>query len=269
MKLLAVLGVFAIDLVGISIDWTDAVDILLVAFLIYQLYKILKGTVAIRIFVGILAIYLLWQLFQALQMELVAEILGQFIGVGVIALIIVFQQELRRFLLMIGTTGLDRPVARWFRKRSANAVLYDLDIEEITKACTRLSAGMTGALIILTRESDLQLYASSAEKIDGRLSHELLESIFFKNSPLHDGAVIISNNRIMFARAVLPVTDREDFPIGLGTRHRAAAGITEISDAVAVVVSEQTGGISYSTEGQLTTQLSAEDLEQKLREDFS
>lgn len=261
MKLLAVDAFF-------SLGWTDVIDILLVAFLIYQLYKIIKGTVAIKIFVGILAIYLLWQLFQALQMELVAEILGQFIGVGVIALIIVFQQELRRFLLVIGTTGLDRPMTRWFRGGKSAGSQYHVDIPEIKKACTRLSAGLTGALIIITRQSDLRLYASSAERVDGTLSHSMLESIFYKNSPLHDGAVIIANNRIMYARAVLPVTDREDFPIGLGTRHRAAAGITEISDAIAVVVSEQTGSLAYSREGQIYTQLTLEELSERLEADF-
>ena len=252
-----------------EIGWTDVVDILLVAFLIYQLYKIIKGTVAIKIFVGILAIYLLWQLFQALQMELVAEILGQFIGVGVIALIIVFQQELRRFLLMIGTTGLDRPIARWFGGGKRRQSRYVVDIPEISRACSRMASSLTGALIVLTRQSDLQLYASSAEKIDGKLSNDLLESIFFKNSPLHDGAVIITDNRILYARAVLPVTDREDFPIGLGTRHRAAAGITEISDAIAIVVSEQTGSLAYSKDGQIFTKLSVEELEARLEADFA
>ena len=257
------------QLLPFSIGWTDVIDILLVAFLIYQLYKIIKGTVAIKIFVGILAIYLLWQLFEALQMELVAEILGQFIGVGVIALIIVFQQELRRFLLMIGTTGLDRPIARWLGVRGKKQSRYVVDIAEITRACSRMASSLTGALIVLTKQSDLQLYASSAEKIDGLLSNDLLESVFYKNSPLHDGAVIISDNRIMYARAVLPVTDREDFPIGLGTRHRAAAGITEISDAVAIVVSEQTGTISYSKDGQIFTKLSVEELTERLEAEFS
>lgn len=255
----------------ISIRWIDVVDVLLVALLIYQLYYLVKGTVAVNIFVGILLFYLLWLVVKALNMNLFGSILGKFIDVGFIALLIVFQQELRRFLLFIGTSDI-------FTLRKLGKDLFDfkwqvkneqtLDINAIVKACKNMSESKTGAIIILTKNNDLKFYANTGDAIHAKVSVRIIESIFFKNSPLHDGAVIISNNIITGARCVLPVTENSDFPAHLGMRHRAAVGITESTDAMAIVVSEQTGEISIAKEGKLMHALSPQRLRELLEKEF-
>lgn len=255
----------------ISFRWLDALDILLVAILLYQLYKLVKGSAAINIFIGILVVYLSWILVKALDMQLFGSILGKFIDVGVITLIIVFQQELRRFLLFLGTTDI-------FSKSKLGKSLFDLkfnntsngalDIHSIVRACKNMSESKTGAIIVLTKNSDLAFYLNTGDLIDASLSSRILESIFYKNSPLHDGAIIITDNKIKAARCVLPVTESNDFPSHLGMRHRAAVGITESSDAIAVIVSEQTGEISYAKEGSLKHSLSPERLKELLEKDF-
>lgn len=257
----------------ITFRWLDALDIFLVSLLIYQLYNLIKGTAAINIFLGLLSFYLLWLLVRALNMQLLGSILGQFIGVGVIALIIVFQQELRRFLLLIGTTGL---FGRKRRRRSTSILPFNLgstqptklDINALVRACQDMAETKTGAIIVLTRDSELKFYMNTGEKIDAKVTTRLLESIFFKNSPLHDGAIIISNNRVVAARCVLPVTENESFPIHLGMRHRAAVGVTENSDAIAIIVSEQTGDISYAREGELTYNVTPQKLSEMLEKEF-
>lgn len=256
----------------ISIRWIDVVDILLVATLIYQLYYIVKGTVAINIFIGIILFYLLWLVVKALDMPLFGSILSKFIDVGFIALLIVFQQELRRFLLFIGTSDI-------FRKGKLSKNLFDfkwqtkqaqlLDINAILKSCKNMSETKTGAIIIITKNNELKFYANTGDSIDAKVSVRMLESIFYKNSPLHDGAVIISDNTIVAARCVLPVTEHTDFPAHLGMRHRAAVGITENTDAIAIVVSEQTGEISFSKEGELKHALTIERLKELLEKEFN
>jgi diadenylate cyclase len=254
-----------------TIRWLDVIDILLVAFLIFQLYKLTKGTVAIKIFIGIISMYLLWKLVTAFQMEMLGEILGQFMAVGVIALLIVFQQELRRFLLLIGTTEFFKADSR-VGGVLARLLKQDLDsstnVTAIVKACERMSSTKTGALIVVARQSDPLPYTKNGEELDAKLSSRLIESIFYKNSPLHDGAILIAEDRISVTRAVLPVTDNEDFPAELGMRHRSAVGITEQTDAISIIVSEQTGGISYAKEGKLMRDLSAQMLEDQLNEDL-
>ena len=255
----------------ITVRWIDVVDILLVATLIYQLYYLVKGTVAINIFIGILLFYLLWLIVKALDMPLFGGILSKFIDVGFIALLIVFQPELRRFLLFIGTTDI-------FRNGKLSKSIFDfkwqdkqiqlLDINAIIRSCKNMSESKTGALIILTKNNELKFYANTGDGIDAKVSVRMLESIFYKNSPLHDGAVIISGNSIVAARCVLPVTERADFPAHLGMRHRAAVGITENTDAIAIIVSEQTGEISFSKEGELKHTLSPERLKEILEVEF-
>ncbi len=255
----------------ITIRWLDGIDIFLVAILIYQLYKLVKGTVAINIFIGILSFYFLWLIVKVLKMQLLSSILGQFIGVGVIAIIIVFQQELRRFLLVIGTTGFFNRdkikksllIFNWTNKKP-----QAVNINALIKACSSMSETYTGALIVINTSSDLKFYANTGDIIDAIVSKRLIESIFFKNNPMHDGAIIISGNRIKACRCVLPVTDNNSFPAHLGMRHRAALGITEASDAIAIVVSEQTGSISFSKNGELKTNIDAEDLKKLLEEEF-
>jgi uncharacterized protein (TIGR00159 family) len=248
----------------IDFHFLDVLDIILVAFIIYQVYYLIRGTVAIKIFIGILAIYLLWKLVTALQMEMLGEILGQFIGVGVIALLIVFQQELRQFLLFIGNQDLVGK-KKWFRKlfpqRKSES---DINIEAITHACSRMAESRTGALIVIANHSNPDNFIKSSQKLDADISSSLLQSIFFKNSPLHDGAVVIRNGKISSARGILPVSDNLETSDTLGMRHRAALGISELSDSYAIVVSEQTGSISVAQEGKLVNDLSDSDLKQHL-----
>ncbi len=254
----------------IDIRVIDIVDIVLVAVLIYQLYYLLRGSVAINIFVGILLFYLLWLLVKMLDMQLFGSILGKFIDVGFIALLIVFQQELRRLLLFIGTSDL-------FTKGVLSKRIFDFkhkgfcsttDIAAIVKACENMANVKTGALIIIAGNNDLNFYTNTGDKLDAKISVRLLESIFYKNSPLHDGAVIVANNKISGARCVLPVTEQESFPAHLGMRHRAATGITENTDAVAIIVSEQTGDISSAKNGKLKNKLSPKELKDFLEKEL-
>ena len=246
----------------LTFRWLDALDILIVAILLYQLYNLVRGTAAINIFLGILSLYLLWLLVRALNMQLLGSILGQFIGVGVLALIVVFQQEVRRFLLLIGTTGFMSGKGspfKWLQlKRNINR--DSLNINPVVSACLSMAQDATGAIIVIARESNLQFYLNTGEKVEAEVSAKLLESIFYKNSPLHDGAVIISGNKIKAARCVLPVTDDEEFPVHLGMRHRAAVGLSETTDAIVIVVSEQTGAISIMHEGELEYEVSPKQL---------
>jgi uncharacterized protein (TIGR00159 family) len=251
----------------ISFHLIDAVDVLLVALLIYQLYYLIKGTAAINIFIGILLFYLLWILVKALNMQLFGSILGKFIDVGFIALLIVFQQELRRFLLFIGTSDIFTKGKIFDFKWNMNPG-NKMDINAIVKSCKNMSESKTGAIIIITKNNELKFYANTGDEIDAKVSVRMIESIFYKNSPLHDGAVIISGNEIVAARCVLPVTENNEFPAHLGMRHRAAVGITENTDAIAVVVSEQTGDISFSKEGDLKHALTPERLRELLEKEF-
>ena len=246
----------------------DIVDILLVAFLLFQLYKLVRGTVAIKIFVGISAIYLLWKLVEALQMDLLSEILGQFIGVGVLAVIIVFQQELRKFLLMIGNTKFFSKDGimkfKWVNEENT----AEVNINAVIDACKQMANSMTGAIIIITKENSLSSYIDTGELIQGKTSTSLLQNIFFKNSPMHDGAVIITGNKLMAARCILPVIENDAFPSHLGMRHRAGAGITENTDCLAIIVSEERGKISFAKNGKLEIDLSSEQLKVRLQEEL-
>ncbi|MFN0187271.1 MAG: diadenylate cyclase, partial [Bacteroidia bacterium] len=214
----------------LSIRLLDILDILLVGFLLYKIYQLLKGGAAMSIFIGIVAIYVLWWLFvKILDMQLLGALLGQFMSVGVLALIIVFQQEVRRFLLIVGSNrftgkgGLSKRILPWNWKAPKST---PINIAPIVKACVSMSKTKTGALIIIARSSDLKFYESTGDLMDADVSKRLLESIFFKNSPMHDGAVIIENNKVKAARCVLPVTENTDLPAHYGMRHRAALGIT-------------------------------------------
>ncbi|MBC8005610.1 MAG: TIGR00159 family protein [Verrucomicrobia bacterium] len=242
----------------ITIRIMDVVDILLVAILMYQMYRIIKGTVAFSIFIGFFLVYVFWLLVKAMNMELLGSLMGQFIGVGVLALVVVFQQEIRRFLLLLGTNyqmshsfglaqlfSLDKP------KQAT-----DQQIKEIIRACDNLARSKTGALIIISHKNELKEIIRSGEKINARISDALLETIFFKNTPLHDGAVVVVGNRIAAARCILPITERQDLDPGLGLRHRAAVGVSEVTDALAIVVSEELGTISLAIRGELMHKIS-------------
>lgn len=247
----------------------DLIDILLFAILLYEIYNLVKGTAAIRIFVGIILIYVIWKLVKTLQMQLLTEILGQFISVGVIALIVVFQPEIRQFLLMVGNARVIRNQSKRFlfwRFKINNPV--NLNIDNIVKACQKMAATKTGALIVITRQNELLQYISTGQLIEAKINEILLETIFFKNSPLHDGAVIISGNYIRAARCILPVSNRSTIPQNCGLRHRSAIGLTERSDAIAIIVSEERGHISYSIEGELRENVTPSDLSNFLETTF-
>ena len=256
----------------LSFRWIDAIDVLLVAVLLFQLYKIVRGTTAVNIFIGIVSIYFFWLVVKALNMQLLSTILGQFIGVGVIALIIVFQEELRKFLLLIGTNGIINKnyfSKNWFKMSFEAKVSESLDINSIAKACKNMSDSKTGAIIVISNKTDLGFYSNTGDKINAKVSLRLLESIFYKNSPLHDGAVVIVGNTIHSARCVLPVSENNEFPSNLGMRHRAAVGITEVTDAFAIAVSEQTGEIAFSKDGSLMQHLTADDLRKILESELA
>lgn len=249
----------------ITFRFLDFLDILIVATMLYHLYKIIKGTVTYNIFLGIFSVYLLWLIVEASKMQLVSSILGKLFEVGVIALIVVFQQEIRRFLIILGAKYNLRDRFNFHSMFKKDAEKISLDIRSIVDSAKEMSISLTGALIILTREAELFEVVENATKIDSVISKDILKSIFFKNSPLHDGAVVISHNRIIAARAILPLTNRIDLDPNLGLRHRAAIGVTESSDAIAVIVSEETGAISVVDSGEITRDISPKRLEEILK----
>ena len=247
----------------------DIVDILLIAALLYYLYKLVKGTVAVNIFIGITIIYLVGKLTQFLRMEMLSSVLGEFIGVGMFALIVVFQQEIRKFLLMIGSTNFAR--RRKFLQ-TLKLIKDDLetpnDIEAIVNACEAMGRTNTGALIVIQRNTGLDFVKNTGDKMKILVNQPIIESIFYKNSTLHDGAMIIEDNFITATRAVLPVSNDRTIPLRFGLRHRAAVGITEKTDALALVVSEETGQISYIKDGEFVMYDGKEELMEKLKADL-
>ncbi len=254
----------------IKIRILDIIDILLVAYLMFQVYLLIRGTVAMNIFIGILSVYLLWIIVKALNMQLLGTILGQVIGVGVIALIIVFQQEIRRFLIYIGNQYFSR---NRFSFEKVFPVTFTgpprVRIKSILKACINMARMRTGALIVIGRKSELLVYSETGDILEAMTSSRLIESIFNKNSPLHDGAVIIINNRIMAARCVLPVSENPNLPPDYGMRHRAAIGMTEHTDSLVIIVSEQTGAISIAENGKIRANIDHKELLSKLEEEFA
>ncbi len=253
----------------IEIRFLDILDIVLAAILLYLLYNLLKGTVAINIFFGIMAIFLVWKIVDALEMELLSQLLGAFFSVGFIAMIINFQPESRQFLWALGKPGfISKRKKKFLWWKIYDPGMARFDINKIIQACQHMSHDKQGALIVLTRQNELMTIKETGELINSEVSVELLENIFFPNSPLHDGAVIISGNKIKAARCVLPVSKSVKISSAIGLRHRAAVGITEQSDAVAVVVSEQTGKISYAIDGKLTRNVQPAGLHDFLEEEF-
>lgn len=257
--------IFLFTIGFLEIELLDVIDILLVTVLLYQLYKLLTGSVALKIFLGLLSIYLLYLVVRAAGMELLSIILGQFMGVGVLAAIILFQPEIRRFLLLIGKTTAFNHDRFWgfpWRRDTTEK----LSLTPFIEASKSLAAKNTGALIVFAKSSELKYYAESGDLIDAVISKRLLMSIFNKNSPLHDGAVIIANNRIKAARCILPVSENQEIPASMGLRHRAAIGLTEITDSIVLVVSEETGQIALVRNGEAFRNLSSADLRVKLNQ---
>lgn len=249
----------------------DILDIFLVAVIIYYIYSLIKGTIAVNILMGVALFYGIYLVVKQLEMRLLTEIFGGFIAVGSVALVVVFQQEIRRFLLHVGKNISLRRKKFFLSFLGAKKAAHTDNIEQIkpiVDACKSMSRSKTGALLVFSRYFDEEYYQSSGEIIDAPVSKRLLESIFFKNNPLHDGAVVIVDFRIMTASSVLPLSDSEDLPPQFGLRHRAAIGVTEVSEAVAVVVSEETGEISFAKDGNVSMNLSGDELLELLREEL-
>ena len=242
----------------------DFIDILLVAFLLYYTYKLMKASGSINVFAGILVFILIWLVVsQVLEMRLLGSIFDKLVSVGVLALIILFQDEIRRFLLTLGSHRHASALIRFFTGNKKTETNHD-DIMPIVMACISMGKQKVGALIVIEHNTPLDEVVRTGEVIDANINQRLIENIFFKNSPLHDGAMVVSKKRIKAAGCILPVSHNLDIPKELGLRHRAAMGISQVSDAHAVIVSEETGGISVAYKGQFYLRLNAEELERIL-----
>jgi len=253
----------------ITIRFLDILDIILVAFLLYQLYRLIKGTLAFNIVIGLFSLYLFWLIVRALDMELLGSIMGQFIGVGVLALIIVFHPEIRKFLVFIGTNyNVNRVLSldKLFGSGKTKTINRQ-QIDSLVDACVSMAKSKTGALIVIAGDTELGEQIQSGERLNAKISSSLIRTIFFKNSPLHDGAIIIKGNKIAAASCILPLTQKE-LDKALGLRHRAAVGITENSDALTIIISEERGSISVAQKGEIKRRISKETLTEILEENI-
>jgi uncharacterized protein (TIGR00159 family) len=253
-----------IKIAFLELSWVDFIDVSLVAILLYQVYKMIRGSLAVNIFLGILLLYLIYLIVRAAQMELLAKILGQFMGVGVLAMIILFQPEIRKFLLVIGRgtefrDNIFSAIASW-----RNNYHDEFDIHQVIEAAKTLKATKTGALIVFSRDTELKFYTETGDALDAGISKRLLVSIFYKGSPLHDGAVIIYKGRIKAARCVLPVSENDHLPTTFGLRHRSAVGMTESTDTLVMAISEETGRLVLARNGQYLRGLKLRQVEQKI-----
>lgn len=239
----------------------DFIDILLVAFLLYYLYKLMKASGSINVFTGILVFILLWLIVsQVLEMKLLGSIFDKLVNVGVIALIVIFQKEIRHFLFTLGSHNRAGALVRFFTRGKKSTIEHD-DMVPVVMACMNMSREKVGALIVIEHNVPLTDVMRSGDTIDAKINQRLIENIFFKNSPLHDGAMVISKGRIRAAGCILPVSHNLDIPKELGLRHRAALGIAQVSDAHAIIVSEETGAISVAYQGKFSLNLTPEELE--------
>ncbi len=246
----------------IPFTFIDLLDILLVAGFLFIVYRAVRGTNAPYIMVGIVMVYLGWVIVKALNMELLSTILGQIISVGVIALLVIFQPELRRFLFKLGRRQKELDfLTRFF---SLNRKHSSTSTSPIVSACLDMSENKVGALIVFRRKDDLQFIIEGGIPLDANITMSLIKNIFFKNAPLHDGAVVIDNNRIVAAKCILPVT-QSNVPKSYGTRHRAAIGVSEMTDAVVLVVSEETGAISIIKGGKIKSKIDPQKLNSQLK----
>lgn len=247
----------------VSVDVWDLFDILIVGFLLYQLYRLLRGSIALNIFVGMVLLFFSYQAFKALGMDLLSSILYQFINIGFVSLIIIFQPEVRRFLLLLGNSTLRQRDSVWNRLLGREVADENLpQTEDIRRAFLRMAGSRTGALVVVTRDADPATVITGGTTLNADISYGLLVSIFHKESPLHDGAVVVQNRRISRASAILPVSENTDLPSSVGLRHRAAVGVSEKIDVVCFIVSEETGKISCAQGGKLERGIS----EGRLRE---
>ena len=259
------------DLDFLEITFIDIIDIILVTVLLFYLYKLLRGTVAINIFLGIVIIYLIWKFTDLLNMNVLSNLLGKFISVGFFALIVVFQQEIRKFLLLLGSTNFatKKNILKYFKFLNNTDEIISLDIKTLILSCEKMSSEKTGAIIVIERENNLEFLKNTGDKTKIRLTSQILETIFFKNSPLHDGAVIIKDNSVIATRIVLPVSESESIPKNFGLRHKAGIGISEKTDSIVLVISEQTGKVSYIKDGEFENFISFKKLSSQIKKDLS
>lgn len=242
----------------------DIIDILLVAIVMYQLYRIVSRSGTAPIFKGVLAFIIIWILVsQVLQMRLMGAILDKFVSIGLFVLIIIFQDEIRRFLMSLGSNKTFRFFARIFRSKES-LELSDSVVTQIVSACHNMTKTHTGALIVIEQEIRLNHFAETGERLDADISNQLIENIFFKNTPLHDGAMIIAGNKILAAGCILPIAQNSNLPKYLGLRHRAALGISQETDAKVIVVSEERARISFVSGGHIQPNVSPEKLQELL-----
>lgn len=259
-----------LDFSFLKLTVIDVIDILLVAIIIYYIYNLIRGTIAVNIFIGFIIIYVLYIVTTALNMKLLSGILSSFVSVGLIALIIVFQQEFRRFLLTIGK-NISLRNKLWLKLVFGKEEVEKNNmakIKPIIDACKSMKQSRTGALIVFAKYFDQDVFGNTGEIVDSKISKRLLESIFQKHSPIHDGAVVIAENRIKIAGGILPLTENDKLPPQFGLRHRAGIGITETSECTALIVSEETGEISYAQQGKVKMNISFTELERLLNKDF-
>lgn len=249
----------------------DAIDIFLVALMLYYTYRFMKESKSINVFIGILLFILIWLFVsQVLEMRLLGAILDKLVGVGALAILILFQDEIRKFLYNLGGHQRIRSFLRWFKNTDKTSSVDRESVMPIVMACQSMARGKVGALIVIEREYRLDKDSEVVigDIIDANINQRLIENIFFKNSPLHDGAMVISQKRIKSAGCILPVSHDLDIPRELGLRHRAAMGMSQKGDAICIVVSEETGRISVAINGQFRLRLSAENLESLLTEEL-
>ena len=247
----------------------DVIDIVLVALMLYYIYRLMRDSRSLNVFIGIMVFVVVWLFVsQVLEMRLLGNIMDKLVSVGVIGLIVLFQEDIRRFLYNLGAHRKVRNIMSVFVNKENKEVDKET-IMPIVLACMSMSRGRVGALIVIERAAPLDDIVETGDQIDARINQRLIENIFFKNSPLHDGAMVISKKRIKAAGCILPVSHDHNIPKSLGLRHRAAMGISQESDAIAVVVSEETGRISVAINGEFQLRLSAEQLESILTKELN
>lgn len=242
----------------------DIIDILIVALLLFYLYRLMKNSGTLSLFYGVLAFIVVWVLaFEIFDMRLTGTIVDKFMSIGLIVLVILFQDQIKRVLIDIGARGNLKNFMRMFRHSKTSDSSHK-DVMDVVYACMSMSKSKTGALIVLQRKMPLGDYEKTGDIIDAKINVRLIENIFFKNSPLHDGAMIIANHRIVAAGCILPVSHDMNIPKNLGLRHRAALGMSQLTDAVCIIVSEETGGITVARDGRFQFKISAPELENLL-----
>lgn len=255
---------------GYRFNWLNILDLAIVIFLVIQLYRLLKGSLAFNIFVGLLMVYLAYFIVSALHMPILSNILQNFINVGLIAIIIIFQPEIRKFLLVLGKKtplSKDSFFTKLFLPDKFKSYKEEENIiNEVVTAVARMAASRTGALIVISTTYRVKFDTAASIALDSNINSRLIESIFAKASPLHDGALIIVGNKILAAKVILPVSENPNLPTRIGLRHRSAVGITEHSDNLAICVSEERGTISYAQDGDLVQDVSLEELKIKMYE---